>query len=224
MAEGAEHILQKPKERNRGWLMRSREFKEFMKAHPDFLSRARAVIDQIHQGYSSRIVERDHSDPITIKRHEHYETRSPYYQLSYAGRDFLVKLEGHASAFDQGYAQAQATKKAERILRESNLENVQIIPWHLGYSDKKSHYYVAEWRGDLETLGRITGRLARENPQEALRLDDRVAAIVNVLQAQGYNDVDKRNMFYDPQSDTILLFDLSQSKQPPDDDSFTPNN
>ena len=143
-----------------------------------------------------------------------------YYKLTIGDKNFFIKNDLQTLPDRQfGYEEFVSTKKAEDLLKD--IKGVKVVKSILGYQDDKQSIFVSEWhecqRLDkylLEELPRLFNR-TRDGQKRATLLEEmrhmgiRYQAIEDLLKSQKYQDVTMDNMFYDSQSDTILVFDLS---------------
>ncbi len=133
--------------------------------------------------------------------------QSYVYSVAVDGQKFFLKIYDNDMAQDHGGTKEIASfKEAVSLLQK--VPGVEVIRFHLGYSDKwGNNFFVSEWR-DLELLDKYLGNPEILGKNKIKELIARYESVNSILTAHGYIDVDTSNAFYDPATDAIVFFDL----------------
>ena len=104
-----------------------------------------------------------------------------------------------------GFKAMQGFEEAKQRIKDR--EDVRLIDYQLGYTDKTGNdYFVAKW----ENLPVIADYLRGEDVSDAERdfIADKLGYVYDTF--ADYKDVTTGNMFYDPDKKQIVLFDLEK--------------
>ena len=130
------------------------------------------------------------------------------------GKELCLKIEkqNKENIRSNGHEEFLASKKANSLIEK--VPGVRTINFQLGYKDKERSFFLSEWENFEplnEYLDRLWERKDANQDNEAWRkilsLNQRVQELQKIF--AGFHDFDEKNMFYDPLSDDIILFDLS---------------
>lgn len=131
------------------------------------------------------------------------------FKITVDGISFFVKAEKEQDV-SQGFEEFRSTRIAKGILQ--NIPWVEVIESQLGYQDSEGRsYFVSKWR-DLKTVQEVL--LSGEaGADEHFDLRNKISEIRRLLSKLEFFDVDKKNMFYDPATKKIILYDLDSLDQ-----------
>ncbi len=92
------------------------------------------------------------------------------------------------------------------------MDDVEVVSYMFGYRNKKSSYFVSEWREELKIpMSVYLSRLSTMDDDEAWDrfriLNKRVFELMHILEKE-YADFNHDNMAYDEKNDKIILYDL----------------
>lgn len=123
------------------------------------------------------------------------------FKVEVDNRSFFVRKElGRGT----GFKAMQGFEEAKQRLQDN--DDVRLVDYQLGYTDKSGNdYFVAKWE-DLPVMGDY---LSRDLPDEERELiEQRLEYVYETF--KDYEDVTTGNMFYDPDTKQIVLFDLEK--------------
>jgi hypothetical protein len=130
---------------------------------------------------------------------------APAFELRVGDERFFVKCEGFYSKHG-GYNEFKSNEVAQDLL--TKLPNVEVIPAQLGFSDARQHYFVADWQGNMQEAMYYLYTPDRHKIS-LLEQEELKKRVVAIQQALGeFVDVSDHNMFYDPETKKLFVFDL----------------
>lgn len=150
-----------------------------------------------------------HARVINTYQLEEESNRVYYFQLTIGGESFFVKCEGMPFR-GKGYEEYKNTSEVRERLKE--IPWVDTVEFMLGYQDEEGRsLYVSKWL-NLPLLNEyISGLDQFDNRQDIQELNRKVGELQKLLPE--FHDLTKRNMFFDPESKKIILFDLHTKSQ-----------
>lgn len=215
-------------ERDHDRVAYTQEFYDFFLTHPheiEITMQLFAEVDKViteEGGRGSHVKDRRikrEKDGVTITHfsHENEGDRWPdLYKVEIDSKVFFVKRQDYH--LGEGYGEITSSAKAKELLKD--VPWVDIVPFHLGYTDEKTgrSYFVAEWV-DLPRMKEYTEQ--RTNSATVFPLNvfalysnfevhQKISHLKRIL--KGYFEICRSNMFYDVHRNRIILFDLSDSK------------
>jgi hypothetical protein len=142
---------------------------------------------------------------IVQKSHKTEQTLGSYFKVE-TGKDiFFVKtLPGYHLA-GLGANEMSSLIKAKKLLE--GLEGVEVVDFQLGYEDRNgTTYFVSKWE-DGVPLDNYFESL-HKNDSEVKNSDLYRRYIDIVLRLGKFADVEEHNIFYNPQTDKLIVFDV----------------
>jgi hypothetical protein len=108
----------------------------------------------------------------------------------------------------RGTGHKSMTSFEEAKRRIENSEDVRLINYQLGYTDKQGNdYFLAKW----EELPLMQDYLNQDlTDAEREEIADKLGWVYDTF--EDYKDVTTANMFYDPNTKQVVLFDLQKSE------------
>ena len=189
------------------------DFRQWMKEHPeavkDFLDFVNG--EEFTDSKEGDVIETDKMR-VTVLQKEQMdqhtdEDRGPRFKFEVEGEIFFIKME---KVWAKGHEEAMSTERARKLLK--NIPKVEIYEPQLGYQTDTQSFFVSKWI-DLPLLRIYMDKLSDDNKKEKAerhRLYLRSLEITKVLEE--FHDANFLNMFYDSDTDTIILFDIAEFK------------
>ena len=226
--EGKDFVTRETETRKLGY---AQEFKDWIKQNPGVIKR---FLEALNSGEIDRTLSTNKPFRIgdaTITLAELYPNRrGPRFKLRLGDKAFFIKIEKKVPdnlKFQYGYEEFLSTQKARELLEE--VPNVEVCDFQLGYQDDKFNIFVSIWI-DLPRLDIYMDRLRfKAEGLEPVAMEEfktikttlkkiyqiLLPPLVSIAQrrkTEGYGDIREGNMFYDPQTKKIILFDLAETK------------
>ncbi len=181
----------------------SNDFKNWVREHPQALSKVLGCINQVLISKEEGTYKVDHAefDDTSVDLINHGFGDS--FKVRVRNDSFFVKRDNFRES--GGVKEFESSMKAKDKLK--GLFNVEVVEYQLGYTNKKTgeKYYVARWVSGMEKAEKHAF-IPDVNPNGNRELSNRIDVIKERL--KGFWDVNAGNMFYDPKSKKILVFDL----------------
>ncbi len=195
-------------------LLYSAEFKEKVRNNQETFRIAAELISEMDNNESvagTKLSIYDVNVELFEKPDRNTGAHTWIYKIESPQGKFMVKVDKNYPQL-QGYLEAKASTLAqEQILKTiEKIPDVEIVKFYLGYTDKwNNNYFISEWL-DLRDINTILydSTISAEQKQS---LSQRVDQIEEVL-GDNFIDIDTINMFYDPENNKIILFDLMEAK------------
>ena len=191
------------------------EFKSFVGDHPGTLTKVRVMIKALlHDKKGARAEE----SGIVVEKVQ----PSPYFKVTLADKSFFVKVRRHIMT-GENLEEFRALARLKEMYKDN--PKVEVVNFQLAFTSWNENYFVAEWDDRfVKNLAvgleqRIqTGIAVQTADNTALQkhvkdLGSRVNEIARQLEQAGFYDYGPVNMAYDPQTDTIILFDILFHRQ-----------
>ncbi|TSC80747.1 MAG: hypothetical protein G01um101429_56 [Parcubacteria group bacterium Gr01-1014_29] len=174
-----------------------REVGELIKERPGILKDALNLIAEAEKLDVGKSIDED-DIKVTYFQERNW---SHNFKVEVNDKSFFVRKElGRGTGFKaiRGFKEA-----AQRI---EGKEDVRLIDYQLGYTDKMGNdYFVAKW----ENLPVMGDYLSRDLPDEERKfIAQKLEYVYDTF--KDYDDVTTGNMFYDPEKKQIVLFDLEK--------------
>lgn len=125
-----------------------------------------------------------------------------YFKVIIGDRSYFIKEQSPSKREDYAVREVLGTKRAKEILQEKGIRNVRVIEVLAGYSSRDKDIFMSRWidHGFVK-LSRHKGGLLEERAI-ARRMEELEKAL------SGYYDLDDYNIFYNPKTKEMILFDL----------------
>jgi hypothetical protein len=183
-------------------LVYTESFKQFVKEHPGAVAEAEKLITTALDTRNDGLLT---SEDGTVSVERLKRNPAPAFELRVGDERFFVKCEGFYSKHG-GYNEFKSNEVAQELLKK--LPNVEVVPAQLGFSDARQHYFVAKWQGDMQEAMYYLYTPDRHKIS-LLEQEELKKRVVEIQQALGdFVDVSDHNMFYDPETKKIFVFDL----------------
>ena len=185
------------------------DFRAWTKEHPGAMKTFLEIVrsKEFKDAVAGDIIEKGEMRVTLI---EQIYNRGPRLKLELNGVEFFVKIEEtnlEKQGFARGHKEFVDSQKAKELL--GDLPGVEIYEPQLGYQTESESFFVSKWI-DLPVLYDYVEMLSAQNNKEKVsELSKRKKEIQEVL--EDFTDIVEYNMFYDPQNDKIILFDVSRS-------------
>ena len=213
------HAVENPNKK----LVYTKEVKDFVAANPNVLRTALELVQQVNQEFKSGA--RAEQEGVSVEMKSSWPSQ-PTYQVVVGDKTFFLKIrDNDENAEGQGgYDEVIDTHEAEGLF--DGVKNIEITKYKLGFTDKNKKYYVSEWIDSPEILelddflagGYVRKREAMEEyeydsfSKEKEHVLTTVRTAVGILSQNGYWDIGKNNMVYDPLQKKVILFDLNKER------------
>ena len=189
------------------------EFKSFVGDHPGTLTKVRVMIKALlHDKKGARAEE----SGIVVEKVQ----PSPYFKVTLADKSFFVKVRRHIMT-GENLEEFRALARLKEMYKDN--PKVEVVNFQLAFTSWNENYFVAEWDDRfVKNLNTYLRELAETSQQTADNtalqkhvkdLGSRVNEIARQLEQAGFYDYGPVNMAYDPQTDTIILFDILFHRQ-----------
>lgn len=184
-----------------------KEFKDFVGKNPDLVPTVISLFESLPKTSNSgeKAVKGDISLTFIALRE-----RSTIYKLEVGEKNFFLKCD---NGLDSGTAEVRSSAKAARIV--VGIPGVRVTNFQLGYHDKKYDFFIAEW-SDLQPIKNyLLDQSKVPDPDNGFRLqklETRIGRLERILWKNNFVDAFRQNMFYDPATDEIVLFDFALIK------------
>ncbi|MBU0998966.1 hypothetical protein KKG24_01475 [Patescibacteria group bacterium] len=187
------------------------EFKDWLKKHPRAMSRVASLIEEmiIHvpRGLRDELTEGD-IKVIYINKPKY----SDVFKVIVGKDKFFVKRDqGRLQMFGVHLVGGQS-EYSDSVLVKHQLKDdpdIEVIDFQLGYTNHNDKnpiaYFVSKWE-ELETVGKYLSNpnLKIEERQE---IKNKVAKVRRLFSE--FHDINMENMFYNPNTKKIKMFDLN---------------
>ncbi len=198
-----------------------REFRQFLREHPGVIQTFETAVEMLDKEYAAkrgREVEDDgeiSAEAGTVEMNgvrvtlftDQIGREHRFHKVDIDGRSFFVKKKSaEYKHSDVGYEQAKATEHLRNVLKD--FSGVKVIDAQLGFSGKKGSYFVSDWYGGLRSLAYYSKAKKNIDRAESQRIEERWDQVEDILHKEGLQ-YGYFNTFYDPSTDTILLYDVS---------------
>ena len=181
------------------------DFRAWMKEHPRAMKTFLEIVrsEEFKNAVVGNVIERG---GIKVTLIESSYDRGPRLRLELDGTNFFVKIEKESQeqGFAWGHKEFVDSQKAKELL--AGLSGVEVYESQLGYQTENESFFVSKWI-DLPTLENYIYGIELADPLRS-KLVEKFHKIRERL--GGFFNVSAYNMFYDPQTDTIILYDLSE--------------
>lgn len=185
----------------------TKDFKDLMREKKNLFSTVLELIKELEESSKGDGHEvSGQRDDITLTTMPIGLDSSEIFKLEIQGKSFFLKKK--PSPTNGGFPEIISASSAKNLVK--NLANVEVIQPQFAYSDNSdNHYVVSPWH-EAELLTDYMHSLLDEHTSEADAKYDKLRARVNEIDyvLYDYGDVGTHNMFYDPSTDKIYLFDL----------------
>ena len=182
------------------------EFKRLQEKYPEMV---KDVLEVIEDNRLSVMYQPVRLHEISVELFSRLNSYA--YKVTLPGQEKLfVKIDAYSDPNRaRGYEELTASGEAARLLKD--LPNVRVIRYILGYEDSKRSFFVSRWENltPLKTYMRDV-RYKEGGFAKWAKLDKQYMDIQARLVT--FFDVHKSNMFYDEDTDEIVLFDLGRIK------------
>ncbi len=181
-----------------------REMGSLVKERPRILKDALKLISEVEKlDVGSELEENDIK--VTYFQERNW---SHNFKVEVNSESFFVRKElGRGTGFKamQGFEEAQ-----QRI---KDADDIRVIDYQLGYTDKNGNdYFVAKW----ENLPTVADYLRQDlSDKEREFIGEKLGRVYDMF--DDYEDVTTENMFYDSDKKQVVLFDLEQKEQDNED-------
>lgn len=136
-----------------------------------------------------------------------------YYKVSLDKDSYFVKVYPTAEQeFDSkggGFKEAVGSRDAQQILKERNIDWVEVVDFKLGYYDNNISIFISKWDDRLLFTFSDYLRKLELDSEEQKGLLGKFEELGKVL--SGFSDMAGYNMAYDPITKKFILFDLRVS-------------
>ena len=222
--EGKDFVTRETETRKLGY---AQEFKDWIKQNPGIIKRFLKALNsgEISKAFSAN--KPFQIGDITITSAElYFRIRGSRIKLKLGDKTFFIKIEkkiSKHSKYQHGYEEFLSTQKAIELLEE--IPNVEVCDFQLGYQDDKFSIFVSSWIDFLRLdvyIDQLKIKAAKSEPGAEEELKTLITTLKKICQilepsvleknrkTERYIDVREGNMFYDPQTKKIILFDLSE--------------
>jgi len=186
------------------------DFRAWMKEHPRAMKTFLEIVHshEFKNAKEGDVFERGEIMVTAIGQHSY---RGPRLKLELAGSNFFVKIEKESQeqGFAWGHKEFVDSQKAKELL--AGLSGVEVYESQLGYQTEKESFFVSKWidlPGIQEYMDMLIDNDEEGNEEKVFELRKKNREIHEVL--KDFFDINDYNMFYDPQTDKIILFDISR--------------
>lgn len=208
-------------------LMYEPGFREWMREHPGALNAVRDVVKTLETLPDDKLGDKMNFDigAIEIELHgggEFIDKDFRYYYLKASVQDdqFFIKVQTHKATRSEGLKEPgtfisdgadefKSTLSAKERL--AGIDWVEVVEPLFGYhetvNERKQSYFVSKWR-DLPKVYKVLREFSEQKDPKFEELRGRVEELKKLL--HGFFDVETGNMFYDAETDKIVLYDLSK--------------
>lgn len=203
--EPAQEKVVKTQRRELGY---TKEFKDWIKEHPKVLDNvARAVRKIMSSKNEQGRYDLESAEDGDVKAEMIRHAFSHAFRVTVDGNDYFVKRDQMRPV--GGVTEFESSMEAKKLL--ANMKGVEVVPYQFGYTDKKTgeRYFVAKWIPDMERASKYA-YIPGMNPLGSEELTKRIQEIQERL--PDFWDVNPGNMFYDPKTKKIIVYDLEQRK------------
>ncbi len=190
-------------------------FKTFVHEHPHVLRQVETQIDELYAQNPKPGDELSTPECKVVFLDREPLHDSDYFSVHVAGRDFFVKAPGVNEDTTPAYAEVVAGHALQKKLEGLHIPKLKVVKYHFGYTDSKGrNILVADlaakhWRIAQEYMNEISKTdLAKADSLQ--RRTDYVMQVLDLTEGEGeFLDIQPYNMFYDPDTDELILFDIS---------------
>lgn len=180
-------------------LIYSPELKSSIEKHPRITKQVLKLIESIETQPVGTDAEED-GIKVTYFQKRNWSTN---FKVEAMGQTYHLKKElGRGT----GHKSMTSFEEAER--RIENRKDVRLINYQLGYTDKQGNdYFLAKW----EEIPLMRDYLNQDlSDSEREEIADKLGWVYDTF--EDYKDVTTANMFYDPNTKQVVLFDLQKSE------------
>lgn len=193
-----------------GWTYRP-EFKNWLKEHPQAMSKVVKLIDKIIQiPRAERKGGEQEGDVQVIPFNSPY---SDIFKVVVGSDKFFVKRDQERMNISGvppvgGQVEYYGSAIAKEDLGED--PDVEIIDFQLAYTNRRDYnnrfgYFVSRWE-DLETIDKYLTNPDLSSAEKS-EIEAKILRVKRLFSA--YHDVKPENMFYNPKNKKIVMFDLN---------------
>lgn len=190
------------------------EFKEIIREHPGIMRTFKSLEKQADKSLmeNGQWEQSFEEDGVTIKL---LDSLGKYVKADIEGNSYFIKREkGHYSKTIPSYGadEFRSTNLLKKMVE--NEPDVETVDFQLGYQDDEgTTYFISKWvyaPRMREYLLQLSAA-SEEGDEEARKLREalvkRVSTLDTFLKEQGFVDISENNMFYEPETGKIMLFD-----------------
>lgn len=204
-------------ETSRRQLAYSKDLKTLVQENPRLIKNTLHALDEIKCNRTYELgekIEPIRTDDITLELIQNRPYSEIYKATLPTGEEFCLKSEKQRSSETRSEAHKEYLSMEKANARLKDIKNVRTIDFQLAYQDKNRSLFVSRWENyeplneHLEKLWQIKDE--RQDPgtsEEILTLNHRIQELQKLF--SDFHDFDEKNMFYDPQTKDIILFDLT---------------
>lgn len=202
----------------------SEDFKEWIREHPGAIALFKELSVKIKDKEKpvkvGEVVDHEGVRATILKNYVWDDKRFIYFKLEIAGKTFFVKSEGVPHR-GKGFTEFINSVEAQERLKDFK---ARTIRYKLGYQDSnRESFFVSEWENDIMPVDEYEGRLglqsrSTEDESEARELESKLRDLNKRLEEirdllKDFHDLEDYNIFYDPNTDEIVLMDLFKTPQ-----------
>lgn len=192
----------------------SPDFKEWVKNHPGFLLKAEKLIEDFVAGKLPN-TDGDIVSEGDIKIVHKKQPYSDIFEVTIGEDKFFVKRDSGKRLKDQlikSFRVGGTNEYADSLTARLGLKDdpdIEVIDFQLGYNNNDEEnpikYFVSRWE-DLKTCSEYIeeGNLSDEVKSELVRKIEKAQRLF-----REYQDIRPENMFYNPITKKIVMFDLN---------------
>lgn len=202
----------------------SEDFKEWIREHPGVIALFKELSNKIKESSKPiknwETLEHEGIKANVLKDYIWDGKRFLYLKVEVDGKKFFVKSEGVPH---RGKGFTEFINSAEVQDRLKDLK-ARTIRYKLGYQDsKRGSFFVSEWENNIMPVSAYKDRInlqlksiedeseARELESKLSNLEKRLEEIRDLL--KDFHDLEDYNIFYDPNTDEVVLMDLFKTSQ-----------
>ncbi|OGI90230.1 hypothetical protein A2911_02400 [Candidatus Nomurabacteria bacterium RIFCSPLOWO2_01_FULL_40_15] len=188
------------------------EFKVWLKEHPHAMSQVAGLIEKIidHNPQNAGYELSEGNVRVVFIR----ATFSHLFKVIIGENIFFVKRDKARLQMPGVFPVGGQGEYTDSAIAKEGLKNdpdIEIIDFQLGYTREDAKHPVAYFVSRWEELQTVTGYLSNPNikPEEKKEIEAKVTKAFRLFQT--YHDVSTKNMFYDPRTKKIKMFDLNEN-------------
>jgi len=196
---------------NRGMSYRP-EFKEWVKEHPKAMAKAVRLIEKLAELGSRSNGDASFEGDVRVTHMK--QPFSDVFKVAVGPDTFFVKRDKERLNIPGVHTVGGQSEYSDSLLARNGLKDdpdIDVVDFKLGYTSKDPKnpiaYFVSTWE-DLQTVGEYM-RDPNLDPQEKLQIEQKIKKAQRLFAE--FHDVDVTNMFYDPTTKKIKMFDLNMN-------------
>ena len=178
-------------------------FKKLVKENPGLISALLKLDDELKiEGQSFE--ENGLKARLILKK-----SSCDFYELAAGGTKLFVKVDHRSN--NGGYSEFVSSKQLRDRPELEDVPWVEVLDYYLGYTKGNKKIFISRWRDLVILKEYLYNRDCPIDPAEREDLENKIAYLKSRFMGQ-FADFNEHNMFYDPQSRKIIIFDIELRK------------